>query len=113
MEKNFVYKHLRLEGTREALIVFFISPKIFTADEIQGVGRELLRAADVAARIDMPLVVNFQEVESVSSAFVGKWVLLNRKAKSHGVKLRYRNMSPVVDEVFRRTLGGDGPIGAV
>jgi hypothetical protein len=111
MAKENAYKHLRLEGTREALLVFFKDPKIFTAEAIQGIGRELLLAADVAARIDMPLLIDFQTVESVSSAFVGKWVLLNKKARSHGLKLRCCHMSPVVEEVFRRTMGGERPAG--
>ena len=107
MAKEHLYKHLKLEGTREALVVVFISPQIFAADEIQGIGREILLAADVAARIDMPLIVSFQGVESISSALIGKLMLLHKKARSHGIKLRFSHMSSLVEEVFRRTIGDD------
>ena len=71
------YRHLRLEGTRDALLVFFLSPKIVTEDDIQQVGGELLTAADTAARIDMPLVLSFRAVQMISSALVGKVVLMS------------------------------------
>src|SRR5690349_8100267 len=112
MARDTAYNYVRLEGTREALLVSFNSARIFAADEIQGIGRELLLAADVASRIDMPLVVSFQGVESISSALIGKLVLLNKKARSNGIKLRFRDMSPLVEEVFQRTTGGDGPVSA-
>ena len=98
------YKYIRLEGTREALRVLFVNSEIFAADVIQGIGRELLCAADVAARIDMPLVVSFQGVQGISSAFIGKAVLLNKKAKSVGVKLRFADIPAPVEDVWRRLL---------
>lgn len=96
------YKFIRLEGTREALVVVFLNPNIFAADVIQGIGRELLFAADTAARIDMPLWLSFRDVEDMSSAMIGKLVLLHRKAKTVGVKLQFREMSPVIASVIRK-----------
>jgi len=94
-------KYLRLVGSHKAVNVFFKNNDIFLASEIEGIGREFLQAARVAARIDMPLVVNFQGVEKISSALIGKLVLLRKKALAEGVKLEFKEMSDVVRKVFR------------
>ncbi len=95
------YKYVRLVGTREALNVFFPNPEIVLASEIQGIGRELMQAAEVAARIDMPLVINFQGVRRISSALIGKFVLLNKQARSVGVKLTFREVADSVQAALR------------
>lgn len=80
----------------------FVDTEIFKADVIQGIGRELLKAADLAARIDVPLVLSFRGVEDISSALIGKLVLLNRKVKSVAVELRMCDMSPSLKEFFQK-----------
>jgi anti-anti-sigma regulatory factor len=95
------HKYLRLVGTRKALNVFFQNAEIDLASEIQGIGKEFFQAVEVAARVDMPLVVNFQGVRRISSALVGKLVLLNKKTRAEGVKLEYREMSDAVRNVIR------------
>src|SRR5688572_24726101 len=102
MKRTNQFKYIRLEGTRKELRVSFVNVEIFAADVIQGIGRELLSAADVASRIDMPLLLSFQGVENISSALIGKLVLLNRKAKTVGIKWKFSDMSPEVAEVFRK-----------
>jgi hypothetical protein len=101
-------KYLSILGTRTALVAGFTTSNIFLAEVIQGIGRELLQAADMAARIDMPLTISFQGVESISSALIAKLVLLNKKAKSHRIKLSFVDISPAVRDVFRRVMGDDG-----
>ncbi len=95
------YKYVRLVGTREALNVFFQNPEIVLASEIQGIGRELMQAGEVATRIDMPLIINFQGVQKISSALVGKLVLLNKKARSEGVDLKFREVPDAVRRVMK------------
>ena len=96
------YKYIRLVGTREALNVFFQNTEIVLASEIQGIGRELLQALQVAVRIDMPLVINFQGVHKISSAMIGKLVLLNKKSRSERVNLQFREMADSIHNVIRR-----------
>ncbi len=98
------YKYLRIVGTRAALNVFFQNAQIDLASEIQGIGSELLHVGRVAARIDMPLVINFQGVQRISSALVGKLVLLDKKARVEGVKLEFRDMSDGVRSVIRKVM---------
>jgi anti-sigma B factor antagonist len=104
------FQIITVEGTRDALIASFVGPRVHSDAEIQQAGAELLSVLDVAASIDMPLVVNFGRVEYISSALIGKLVLVNRKAKAHGVALRMADISPLVAEVFRRIRPGDGPV---
>lgn len=94
-------KYVRLVGTREALNVFFQNGEITLASEIQGIGRELMQAGEVASRIDMPLVVNFQGVRRISSALIGKLVLLNKKTVAEGVKLEFREIAAPVRLVIK------------
>ena len=90
------YQHIRVTGTKQGILVSFVDREIFKANVIQTISRELLSAADLAARIDMPMLLSFRGVEGISSALVGKLVLLKRKAKSIGIELRLKDVSPVV-----------------
>ena len=105
-EKPFpkTYRYLRLVGTHTALNVFFQNAEIDLASEIQGIGREFLQVGRVAARIDMPLVVNFRGVKRISSALIGKLVLLARKTRGEGVKLEFREMSDGVRAVIQKVM---------
>ena len=98
------YKYLRLVGTHQALNVFFQNAEIDLAPEIEGIGREFLHVGRVAGRIDMPLVVNFQGVQRISSALVGKLVLLHKKTRAEGVKLEFREMSDGVRAVIQKVM---------
>lgn len=84
--------------------MFFQNAEIDLASEIQGIGREFLRAGRVAAKIDMPLVVNFQGVQRISSALVGKLVLLEKQARVEGVKLEFLEMSDGVRAVIQKVM---------
>ena len=98
------FRYLRLVGTHKALNVFFQNAEIDLASEIQGIGREFLQAGRVAARIDMPLVVNFQGVQRISSALIGKLVLLRKKTRAEKVKLEFREMSVGVRAVIQEVM---------
>ena len=40
----------------------------------------------------------------MSSAMIGKLVLLHRKTKTVGVELQFRDMSPVIEEVVYKLM---------
>ena len=91
------------------LVYFNCTDIVF--ESLAGIGTELMSVFELAFRVDMPLVVSFRGVEHISSALIGKLVLVNKKAKSSGVVLRLCDMSPAVAEVFRRIFPSDGPSG--
>src|SRR5947207_1038726 len=47
------------------------------------------------------MVLNFQGVAFMSSAMIGKVILLNKKCKTDNVNLKLSNISPNVMEVFK------------
>lgn len=91
---------LRTQETDEALVVSFTDSKILDEARIQSIGAELIDAAERAAA-NKRLVVNFDGVAFMSSAMIGKLVLLNKKCKTDGIALKLCEIAGNVQEVFK------------
>ena len=91
----------------EAIVVTFAIVEIIDEAVIQQIGSKLLESVTVAEETKK-LIIDFERVQLISSAILGKFVLLNKKAKAQAIELTFSNMSPSVAEVFRRC-GGGGP----
>jgi anti-sigma B factor antagonist len=91
---------LRTQVTDGVLIVYFNDSKILDEAKIQAIGAELLEAADNASN-DKRLLLNFNGVGFMSSAMIGKLVLLSKKCKKDTVALKLCNIAPNVAEVFK------------
>ncbi|MFW6169019.1 MAG: STAS domain-containing protein [Planctomycetota bacterium] len=89
---------LRTQEIDGVLVVRFQESKILDEVKIQEIGSELLQAAGAAT--GKRLVLNFSGVDFMSSAMIGKLVLLNKKCKAEGVTLKLSNISDSVAEVF-------------
>jgi anti-sigma B factor antagonist len=90
---------LRSEEKGEVLVVYFNDAKILDEAKIQLIGKELMEK--VAEAKSKKLVLNFQSVTFMSSAMIGKLILLNKKCKADDVKLKMCNISDNVMEVFK------------
>jgi anti-sigma B factor antagonist len=90
---------LRCEEKDEVKVVYFNDAKILDEVRIQQVGQELMEMVDNATGGKM--VVNFDNVTFMSSAMIGKVILLNKKCKTNNVKLKLCNISDNVMEVFK------------
>ncbi|MCA9118561.1 MAG: STAS domain-containing protein [Planctomycetaceae bacterium] len=84
------------------VVAGFNSPEIREPDDIQRVGVELMRLVDAASETKR-LLVSFKGIRFMSSAMIGKLVLLNKCAKSKSVELRFCDVAPNVLEVFNIT----------
>lgn len=84
----------------DVLVVQFTSPKILSDVVIAQIGRELLELAD---ETDGKMLLNFQGVTFMSSAMIGKIVLLNKKCKANKTTIKLCNISPSIMEVFEIT----------
>ena len=84
------------------LIVNFTDAKILDEARIQQIGAELMEMI-VAASQNKKMLLNFQGVQFMSSAMIGKLVLLNKKAKTSEIDLKFSTISPNVLEVFKIT----------
>ena len=90
---------LQLEEHDDVLVVKFTDAKILDDARIQQIGKELLDMTGQAP--SGKVVLNFQGVAFMSSAMIGKLVLLNKKCKSTKIDLKLCDISPNVNEVFK------------
>ena len=93
---------LRTQMNEDVLVVYFTDAKILDEARIQLIGQELTSSAASAAQ-NKKMLVNFQGVQFMSSAMIGKLVLLNKKCKTDEVALKMCTISPNVLEVFKIT----------
>jgi len=84
------------------LVVNFTDAKILDEARIQQIGAELMEMVTAATQ-SKKMLLNFQGVQFMSSAMIGKLVLLNKKAKTAEIDLKFCTISPNVLEVFKIT----------
>ena len=82
-------------------VVAFTESRILDEATIQQIGAELLEC--ITAASDKKLLLDFDGVTFMSSAMIGKLVLLHKKCKDQDVKLKVCNISDNVMEVFKIT----------
>ncbi|QDU96907.1 STAS domain-containing protein [Lignipirellula cremea] len=90
---------LRSEENGDIVVVYFNEAKILDEARIQQIGKELM---DMVAKASSgKLLVCFQGVTFMSSAMIGKIILLNKKCKETNVKLKLCDICDNVLEVFK------------
>ena len=92
---------LEVEDIGDVTVVNFIDKKILDEQNIQIIGEQLFRLVDDLGRTK--LLLNFGNVEYLSSAALGKLITLNKKVNSSGGKLILCNIAPNIYEVFEIT----------
>ena len=94
-------RHLRLETIDDVTVVSFVDTKIVTEDNIQEVGDQLYSLVEDEGH--KRLLLNFSNVQYLSSAALGK--LINLKKKVAAVKgiLKLCCIHPDLLEVFKIT----------
>jgi anti-sigma B factor antagonist len=94
-------KHFRVERHRDALVVHFLDRRMNADIAIASLGRELYAVAD---RPDcLKLVLNFSDVEFLSSAMLGKLIALKKKLTEKNGFFRLCEMSENIRLMFRLT----------
>ena len=82
-------------------VVRFVDRKILDEANIQELGKELFALVEEENR--KSLLLNFSNVEFLSSAALGKLITLDKKVKAHSGKLKLCNIRPEIYEVFAIT----------
>jgi anti-sigma B factor antagonist len=82
-------------------VVRFVDRKILDEANIQELGKELFALVEEDNR--KSLLLNFANVEFLSSAALGKLITLDKKVRAHGGKLKLCNIRPEIFEVFAIT----------
>lgn len=95
--------HRRLETTEvgDVTVVRFVDRKILDESNIQQLGNELFRLVEEEKK--SKLLLNFSNVEFLSSGALGKLITLDKKVKAHDGVLKLSNIRPEIYEVFAIT----------
>jgi anti-sigma B factor antagonist len=96
------YEHLDLMDRGEVVVAHLRAGSILEQGMIDKIGKEL-EAAAFEASGTRKLLINFQQVQFMSSAMLGKLVQLHKKCKADKVKLKFCGISSKVMEVFEIT----------
>lgn len=94
-------RRLEVEDIGEVTVVNFIDRKILDEQNIQKIGEDLFSLVDDQAK--SKILLNFGNVEYLSSAALGKFITLNKKVQAAGGKLILCNIDPQIYEVFEIT----------
>ena len=87
-----------VEEVGDIAVVQFVDKKILDEQNIQMIGDDLFRLVDELGR--RKLLLNFENVEFMSSAALGKLIRLHQRLESIGGKLVLCNISEPIMEIF-------------
>jgi anti-sigma B factor antagonist len=92
------YHHILVNEVDDIAVVHFRDQRILEEVRIQELGRELLRLIEVDGR--RKLVLNFANVNFLSSAAIGKLLMLDKRLKPLDGRLKFCSIRPEIFEVF-------------
>ena len=94
-------RRVETEEINGVTVVNFIDRKILDEQNIQKIGEDLFHLVDSENR--QKILLNFGNVEYLSSAALGKFITLNKKVQAAKGKLVLCNIAPEILEVFEIT----------
>ena len=94
-------RRLEVEDIGDVTVINFVDKKILDEQNIQIIGEQLFGLVDQEGR--RKLLLNFGNVEYLSSAALGKLITLNKKLQGVGGRLILCNIDPQIYEVFEIT----------
>lgn len=93
--------HLKVRRSDRVVIVEFVDRKILEEMVIQEIGDELNKL--VEAEPGIRLLLDFTNVDHLSSAALGMLITLDKKVKEQSGALRLANINKQIFEVFKIT----------
>ena len=94
-------RRIDIEDIGDVTIARFVDKKILDETNIQIIGNQLFGLIDEDARTK--IVLDFANVEYLSSAALGKLITMDKKVKGAKGKLRLCSIRPEIYEVFAIT----------
>jgi anti-sigma B factor antagonist len=94
-------RRLEVEDIGDVTVINFIDKKILDEQNIQIIGEQLFGLVEQEGR--RKLLLNFGNVEYLSSAALGKLITLNKKLQGVSGRLILCNIDPQIYEVFEIT----------
>lgn len=94
-------RRIEVSESANVTVIRFQDQKIIDPEAIQELGQELFDLVECDDRKKM--VLNFEKVEFLSSAALGKLITFEKKSKRNDAKLILTNISPEIYQVFAIT----------
>jgi anti-sigma B factor antagonist len=94
-------RRIKVNESGQVSVVTFVDSKIIDEAEIQELGQELYDLVERDQR--QKILLNFTNVEFLSSAALGKLIGFDKRVKQHGAELILSNIRPEIYEVFAIT----------
>ena len=94
-------RRIKTTESGKVTVVTFNDSKIIDEAEIQEFGQELYDLVERDGK--KKIVLNFANVEFLSSAALGKLIGFDKRVKQHGAELILSNIRPEIYEVFAIT----------
>ncbi len=94
-------RRLEVEDIGDVTVVNFVDRRILDEQNIQILGEQLFSLVDEVGR--RKILLNFGNVEFLSSAALGKLIALHKKLQAVGGRLILCNIDPEIYEVFEIT----------
>ena len=91
-------QRVEINDVDDITVVRFVDKKILDAANIQQLGDELFGLVENDGR--KSLVLNFANVEFLSSAALNKLIMLDKKVKASGGSMVFCELRPEIHEVF-------------
>ncbi len=95
------YRHIEVNEVGDVTVVRFRDRKLIEDIRIQELGQELFGLVDGEQRDK--LLLNFSQVEFLSSSALGKLITLDKKTKNIQGEMKLSNIRPEIYEVFTIT----------
>lgn len=93
------YQRLEISEGGDATVVRFRDRRIVNVLEIDQVGKELYRLVEEGKH--RRLVLDFADVDYLSSALIGKLIFLNAKVQARGGSVKLCSIRPEILDVFQ------------
>ncbi len=94
------FECIKLQNVEDVAVVKFNDEKVVDPARIEKLGSELLALADDDSK---KLLLNFENVRFFSSAAINKLIVLEKRMREHGGKLKLSNLRPEVKDLFSFT----------
>jgi anti-anti-sigma factor len=101
LEPMATQRRIKVNEQNKVTIVTFNDSKIIDEAEIQEFGQELYELVERENR--KKIILNFGNVEFLSSAALGKLIGFDKRCKQHNAELILSNIRPEIYEVFAIT----------
>ena len=95
------HRRINVEEIGGVTVARFVDKKILDETNIQHIGDQLFSLVDDDGR--KKILLDFENVEYLSSAALGKLITMDKKVKAAGGKLKLCSVRPEIYEVFAIT----------